>query len=111
MRALVAAGAREEIGDQDERNQPDEHQHLDQARRAAHGHIDRQGGEGDQAAEQPGRHEGAMARRHERVALRRRRRQTVDMVPSRRGLTHGPCARPMQRRAPLISGGIVSEAA
>ena len=98
MRALVAAGARQEIGDQDRRDQPGEHQHFERARHAAQREIDRERGERDQAAEQPRRDEGAMARRRQRVLLRRRMHQRSRH--SRESAANRPtlsCARPTLR--------------
>ncbi len=112
MRALVLAGARKEIGDEDGRDQPGEDQHFEQARHPAHGQIDREGGERDQAAEQPRRDEGTVAGGRQRVLLGRRMHQAIDIIPDRREQIHVPCARPTNRDAlPSFSGGIVSEAA
>ena len=62
MRAFIAAGARQEPGQQDGRDQPGEGHDLERARRAAHREINRESREGRQAADQPRRDEGAMAR-------------------------------------------------
>ena len=78
MRALVVAGARQVIGDQDRRDEPGEHDDFERARHAAQGEIDRQRGERQQAAEQPRRDERAVARGRQRVVLRRRMHQRVD---------------------------------
>ena len=91
VRALVAAGARQEIGDQDRRHQPGEHADFERARHAAQGDIDRESGERGEAAEQARRNEGAMARRRQRILLRRRMHQRIDIVPHWREETHGPC--------------------
>ena len=71
VRAFVAAGAREEIGDQDRRHQPAEHAEFERARHAANGDIDREAGQRGKAAEQARRNEGAVARRRQRILLRR----------------------------------------
>ena len=79
--ALVLAGARKEIGDEDRRDEPGEDHHFEQARHAAQRQIDREGGKRDQAAEQARRDEGAMARGRQRILLRRRMHQRIDIVP------------------------------
>ncbi len=94
VRALVAAGARQEIGDEDRRHQPGEDDDFEQARHAAEGEIDRKARERGEAADQPRRNEGAMARRRQRIVLRRRMHQGIDIVPHWREETHGPCPRP-----------------
>ena len=102
MRALVLAGAREEIGDQDRRDQPGEDHHLERARHAAHDQIDRERGERGEAAKQARRDEGAMARRRQRVLLRRRMHQRVDIIANRREQSHVPLHVRLCRRAPLF---------
>ena len=102
VRALVTAGAREEIGDQDRRHQPAEHAEFERARHAAQGDIDREAGERGKAAEQARRDEGAVARRRQRVLLRRRMHQRVNVVPHWREETHGSCLTSCtNRRAPF----------
>ena len=102
MRALILAGAREEIGDQDRRDQPGEHDHFEHARHAAQADIDRERGQRHQAAEQPRRDERAMARRRQRVLLRRRMDQRVDILANRCERTHASWHVRRCRRAPLI---------
>ncbi len=83
MRALVAARARKEIGGEDRRDQPGENHDLERARHAAHGEIDRKRGERCGAADQSRSDERAMARRRQRIALRRRMHQRVDIIADR----------------------------
>ena len=80
MRALVAAGARQKPGQQDRRDQPGEGRDFDRGRRAAHRQIDRERRERRQAAEQPRRHEGAMARARQRIVSRRRMQQRIETI-------------------------------
>ena len=80
MGAFIAAGARQEPGQQDRRDQPGEGRDLDRARRAAHGEIDRKCGKRRQAAEQPRRHEGAMARARQRIVTRGGMQQRIETV-------------------------------
>ena len=62
MRAFVAAGTRQEPGQQDRSDQPGECRDLERGGRAAHRQIDRKCRERREASEQPRRHERAMAR-------------------------------------------------
>ena len=104
--ALILPGAREEIGDENRRDQPGEDQNFEQARHAAHGQVDRKCGERDQAAEQPRRDEGPMARGRQRVLLRRRMHQGVDIVSDRSEQTHVPVhARRFGTRSPYWLAG------
>ena len=80
MRALVAAGARQEPGQQDRRDQPGECRDLERGGRAAHREIDRKRRERREAAEQPRRHERAMARAGQRVIARRRMQQRIETI-------------------------------
>ena len=91
MRAFITAGAREKISDQNRRNQPGEHADFEHARNAAQNDIGREAGKRGKAAEQARCNEGAMARRGQRILLRRRVHQRVDVVPHWREETHGPC--------------------
>ena len=104
MRALILAGAREEIGDQDRRDEPGEHDHFEHARHAAQADIDREGGERHEAAQQPRRDERAMARRRQRILLRRRMDQRVDIVANRCEEAHVSWHVRRCRRAPLVDG-------
>ncbi len=78
MRAFVAAGARQEPGQQDRRDQPGKGRDLDRRRRAAQRQIDRKRRQRHQAAEQPRRHERAMAR--ERIIARRGMQQRIETI-------------------------------
>ena len=109
VRALVTAGAREEIGDQDRRHQPGEHADFERARHAAKGDIDRKARERGKAADQARRNEGAVARRRQRILLRRRVHQRIDIVPHRREETHGPCRTSLTTDAPLFRDGKSSQ--
>ena len=110
MRALVAAGARQEIGDTDRDHEPGEDRDLQRARNPARGEIDRKGGERDQRAEQPGRDEGAVARGRQRVLLNRRMNQAVDIIAERLNETQGNPTRQRNVASALpIRSGIVSD--
>ena len=89
MRALVAAGARQEPGQQDRRDQPGEGRDLQRRGRAAHRQIDRKCRESRQAAEQPRRHEGTMARARQRVVSRGRMQQRVEAIADDTQNCHG----------------------
>ena len=80
MRALIAAGARQEPGQQNRRDQPGECRDLDRRRRAAHRQINRKGRERDQAAEQPRRHERAMPGARQRVISCRGMQQRIETI-------------------------------
>ena len=80
MRALVAAGTRQEPRQQDGSDQPGERRDLERGRRAAHRQIDRECRERRQASEQPRRDEGAMARARQRVISRRRMQQRIETI-------------------------------
>ena len=80
MRAFVAAGARQKPRQQNWRDQPGECRDLQRRGRAAHRKIDRECRESRQAAEQPRRHEGAMARPHQRVVSCRRMQQRIKTI-------------------------------
>ena len=80
MRAFVAAGARQKPGQQDRRDQPGECRDLERRGRAAHREIDRECRKRRQAAEQPRRHERAMARARQRVISRGRMQQRVETI-------------------------------
>ena len=106
MCALVAAGARQKISREDRRDEPGKHHQFDRARRAAHDQIDRKRRQRDDAAEQPRRDEGAMTRRRQRILLRRRMHQRLDIVSYRREQAHVPDARPaLQTRSPFSVAG------
>ena len=92
MRAVVTAGARQEPGQQDRRDQPGEGRDLERGGRTAHRQIDRKRREGGQAAEQPRRHEGAMARARQRVISCRRMQQRIETIADDTQNTHGSCA-------------------
>ena len=94
MRALIAAGARQETGDQNRRDQPGEDRDFQRARHAAHRKIDRERGERDQAAEQPRRDEGAMARARQRIMPRRRMHQRIEIIADGTQNTHVTHCRP-----------------
>ena len=89
MRAFVAAGARQEPGQQDRRDQPGEGRDLERRRRAAHRQIDRKCRERRQAAEQPRRHERAMARARQRVVSRGRMQQRIETIADDTQNCHG----------------------
>src|SRR6478609_2028365 len=89
MRALIAAGARQEPGYEDRRDQPGEGGDLERIRRAAEGEVDRERGKGHEAAEQPWRHEGAMARTGQRVVARRRMQQRIETIADGTQHSHG----------------------
>ena len=80
MRAFVAAGARQEPGQQDGRDQPGECRDLDRRGRAAQRQIDRKRRERDQAAEQPRRHERAMTRARQRIISCRGMQQRIETI-------------------------------
>src|SRR5664280_2316414 len=102
VRTYVTAGAREEIGDHDRRHQPAEDAEFERTRHPAHGDIDRKAGKRCKAAEQARRDEGAVARRRQRILLRRRVHQGVDVIPHWREETHGSCHTSCtHRRAPF----------
>src|SRR5579871_4100179 len=113
MRTLVAAGARQEPGYQDRRDQPGEGCDLDRARRAAEGEIDRKDGKGREAAEQPRRHESAMARAGQRVVARRRMQQRIETIADDTQHSHGyrasACPSETTRRNAPLSSVTVSE--
>ncbi len=89
MRAFVAAGARQEPRQQNRRDQPGEGRDLERGRRAAHRQIDRKCRKRRQAAEQPRRHEGAMARARQRVIARRRMQQRIETIADDTQNSHG----------------------
>ena len=64
--ALIAAGARQEIGGKDRHDEPGKYQKLDDARRPADIQINRERRERDNAAENARRDKGAMPRRRQR---------------------------------------------
>ena len=112
MGVLVTSGAREKKGDQDRCHQPAEDAEFERARHAAKGDIDREAGERGKAAEQTRRDEGAMARRHQRILLRRDVHQSVYVIPHWREEVHGFCLTSCTtRRAPFFVSGIVASAA
>ena len=107
MRALVAAGARQEPRQQDGRDKPGECRDLERGGRAAHRKIDRECRESRQASEQPRRHEGAMARARQRVIARRRMQQRIETIADDIQNCHGSRASAMssnqtRRNAPFI---------
>ena len=103
MRALVAAGARQKISDQDRHDQPGKSEQFDRARRAADQEIDRERRQRDDAAEQSRRDESAMPRRRQHVLLRRRMDQRFNIITYRREQAHFPIARPALQTRPLFS--------
>ena len=109
-RALVLAGAREEIGDQDRRHEPGEDHDFEHARHAAQRHVDRKGRERAQACDQARRDEGTVARSRQRILLRAGMDQRIDIVPQRCDQTHVPVHVRRCRRAPHFDPEIVSEA-
>ena len=112
VRALVAAGARQEIGGEDRRDQPGEHQEFDRARRAADEQINRKQRQSDDAAEQPRRDERAMARRRQRVLLRRRMDQRLNIISvSARTGPRSRRTRALQTRSPCSDAGSCQSAA
>ena len=80
MRAFIAAGARQEPGQQDRRDQPGEGRDLERRGRAAQRQIDRKRRQRHQAAEQPRRHERAMTRTRQRVVARRGMQQRIETI-------------------------------
>ena len=105
--AFVAAGARQEPRQQDRRDQPGECRDLDGGGRAAHRDIDRERGERRQAAEQPRRDEGAMARARQHVIARGRVQQRIEAIADNVQNSHGSCAsacssNQTRRNAPFI---------
>ena len=97
MRAFVAPGARQEIGDQDRDHEPGEYRDFERARHARAREIDRKRRERDQRAEQPRRDEGAMPRRGQRILLHGRMDKAVDIVakrPDEAQGNHAPAYRP-----------------
>ena len=80
MRALVAAGARQEPRQQNRRDQPGEGRDLEGGGRAAHRKIDRKRRKGREAAQQPRRHERAMARARQRIISRRWMQQRIETI-------------------------------
>ena len=111
MGALVAPGAREEIGGEDRNDEPGEHDQLDRARRAARSEINRKRGQGDDAAEQARRDEGAMPRRGQRILLRRRMHQRLNIARTGANRPTIPTHARLCRRAPPFLSRIVSDAA
>ena len=110
MRALVTAGARQEIGSEDRRDQPGEHDDFENARHAAHREIGRERNQRDRRADQPRRDKGTVTRGRQRVVLHRGVHQRIDVIADRIEQLHvflhvRPC-----ERAPLITPGIVSDA-
>ncbi len=89
MRAFIAAGARQEPGQQDRRDQPGKGRDFQRARRAAQCKVNRKGRERRQAADQPRRDEGAMTRSGQRVVARRRMQQRIETVADGTQNTHG----------------------
>ncbi len=89
MGALVAAGARQEPRQQDRSDQPGERGHLQRGRRAAHRKIDRECRQCCEAAEQPRRHEGAMARPRQRIVSGRRMQQRIETIADDTQNCHG----------------------
>ena len=103
MCALVAAGAGQKIGGQNRRHEPGKYHEFDRARRAARNQVDRKRRQRDNAAEQPRRDEGAMTRRRQRILLRRRMHQRLDIVSYRREAGPRSHRTPdFARRAPLF---------
>ncbi len=81
MGAFVAAGARQVTGRRDRDDGPHQDDEFEDARDAAHREEHRQGGEREQARNQPRRDEGAVAHRHERVLACRRVHERVQILP------------------------------
>ena len=69
MRALIAAGAREKIGDGDRHDQPAQGKNLDHARHAAECDIERERRQHRETSEQPQADEDSVARRRNRVVM------------------------------------------
>ncbi len=89
MRAFVAAGARQEPGQQDGCDQPGEGRDLERRGRAAHRQIDRKRRKRHQAAEQPRRHECAMTRARQRVISCRGMQQRIETIADDTQNSHG----------------------
>ncbi len=89
MRALIAAGARQEPGYEDRRDQPGEGTDFECARRTAERQVERKYCKGREAAEQPRRHEGAMPRARQRVVARRRMQQRIETIADDTQHSHG----------------------
>ncbi len=103
VRAFVLPGARQVIGGEDRQHQPGEHQHFERARHAAQSDIDRKCRERHDAAQKPRRDEGAMTRRGQRIAERRRMHQRIDIVADRLEQAHAYQRTPVFcGRAPLL---------
>ena len=110
VRAFVTAGARQKIRRQYRRHQPGEHHQLDRSRSAAREQINRKRRQRGNAAQQAWRNEGAMARRRQRVLLRRRMHQRLDIIPHRRDEAHCPDGTSgMADALPLFCCAIVSD--
>ena len=104
VRAFIAAGARQVIDDQDGRREPGEDADLERSRHAANDDIDGKTCQRGKTAEQTRGNEGAMARRRQRILLRRRVHQRIDIIPYWREETHGPCHTSRRnRRAPKLA--------
>src|SRR5689334_20654047 len=109
MRALIAAGARQEPGYEDRRDQPGEGTDFKRGRRATKGEVDRKYGKGHEAAEQPRRHEGVMARAGQRVVTRRRMQQRIETIADGTQHGHGYSRFGLTRRNAPLSQATVSE--
>ena len=80
MRAFVAAGARQEPGQQNGCDQPGEGRDLERRGRPAHRQIDRKSRKRHQAAEQPRRHECAVTRARQRIISCRGMQQRIETI-------------------------------
>src|ERR1700759_5525710 len=89
MRALITSGARQEPGYENRRDQPGEGADFERGGRAAKSEIDREHGKDHEAAEQPWRHEGTMARAGQRVVARRRMQQRIETIADGTQHSHG----------------------
>ena len=92
MRAFVAAGPRQEIGQQNWHDEPGESRHFQRRRRAADREIDRKRRERDETSQKTRSHEHAMTRPRQRIVSRRRMQQGVEAVLDDGQCGHVACA-------------------
>ena len=108
MGALITAGARQEPGQQNGRDQPGESRDLERAGRAAHGEIDRKRRKRRKAAEQSRRHEGTMPRPRQRIITRRGMQQGIEAIADDIQHYHGfrasACSSTRRAGSPLVAG-------
>src|SRR6478672_2388528 len=100
MRSLIVPGARQIASNEDRHREPGENPDLERRRDPANDDVQRQAGDGAKTCEKTWSNEGAMTRQRQRVLLRRRMHQRVDITPYRREKAHGPVSRLCNRRAP-----------